>query len=108
VVFFGWGEIFSLFPAILTDVFGSKYATTNYGFLYIAQGIGSLLGGPAAAYLESLTGNWIPVFTLVAGLDVVTALMAVLVLRPMCSRWFKQKFVDESSVFEPIAEPVTE
>lgn len=37
LVFFGWGEIFSLFPSTLTDTFGTKYATTNYGFLYMAQ-----------------------------------------------------------------------
>ena len=49
VVFFGWGEIFSLFPSTLTDTFGAKHATTNYGFLYMAQGIGSILGGPVAA-----------------------------------------------------------
>jgi MFS transporter, OFA family, oxalate/formate antiporter len=36
VVFFGWGEIFSLFPSALTDSFGPKFAATNYGFLYIA------------------------------------------------------------------------
>jgi hypothetical protein len=36
LVFFGWGEIFSLFPSTLTDTFGSKFAATNYGFLYIA------------------------------------------------------------------------
>ena len=45
VVFFGWGEIFSLFPSTLTDTFGTTHATTNYGFLYIAQGLGSVLGG---------------------------------------------------------------
>ncbi|WEG11196.1 oxalate/formate MFS antiporter [Pullulanibacillus sp. KACC 23026] len=83
VVFFGWGEIFSLFPSILTDTFGTKHATTNYGFLYISQGIGSLLGGPASAYLESITGSWIPVFYLVAGADILTALLAILVLRPL-------------------------
>ena len=52
VVFFGWGEIFSLFPSTLTDTFGSKNATTNYGFLYMAQGVGSVLGGPLAALLH--------------------------------------------------------
>jgi MFS transporter, OFA family, oxalate/formate antiporter len=66
----------------------SNNATTNYGFLYIAQGIGVLLGGPASAYLESITGSWIPVFAMVAALNVVTALLAVLVLRPMGQRWF--------------------
>jgi hypothetical protein len=43
VVFFGWGEIFSLFPSTLTDTFGSEYASSNYGWLYISQGIGSIL-----------------------------------------------------------------
>ena len=57
VVFFGWGEIFSLFPSTLTDTFGAKHATTNFGFLYMAQGIGSMLGGPAAAALHDATGK---------------------------------------------------
>jgi OFA family oxalate/formate antiporter-like MFS transporter len=83
LVFFGWGEIFSLFPSTLTDTFGSKFATTNYGFLYIAQGVGSLLGGPAAARLQEYTGNWTAVFVLVAGLDAVTALLALTALKRM-------------------------
>jgi MFS transporter, OFA family, oxalate/formate antiporter len=41
--FFGWGEIFSLFPALCGDFFGRKYATTNYGFLYTAKGTSSVL-----------------------------------------------------------------
>ena len=51
LVFFGWGEIFSLFPSTLTDTFGTSYATTNYGFLYMAQGVGSILGAPVAAMI---------------------------------------------------------
>jgi len=83
LVFFGWGEIFSLFPSTLTDTFGPKYAATNYGFLYIAQGIGSVLGGPAAAYLKQMTGSWTVVFLLVAVLDALTALLAIAVLKRM-------------------------
>ncbi|MGE5158558.1 MAG: oxalate/formate MFS antiporter [Gemmatimonas sp.] len=86
LVFFGWGEIFSLFPATLTDTFGPKYAVTNYGFLYIAQGVGSILGGPAAAFLRQTTGSWLSVFTVVAVLDAVTALLAVTALRKSRSR----------------------
>jgi len=83
LVFFGWGEIFSLFPSTLTDTFGPKYAATNYGFLYIAQGVGSVLGGPAAAFLRQATGGWTTVFILVACLDALTALLAIAVLRRM-------------------------
>ena len=83
VVFFGWGEIFSLFPSALTDTFGERYATTNYGFLYIAQGIGSILGGPLAATLKGAVGGWIPVFSIVVGLDFTTAALALFVLKGM-------------------------
>jgi MFS transporter, OFA family, oxalate/formate antiporter len=83
VVFFGWGEIFSLFPSTLTDTYGAKYGTTNYGFLYMAQGVGSVLGGPAAAYLHDVTGSWLPVFGLIIGLDTLTAILALAALKPM-------------------------
>jgi OFA family oxalate/formate antiporter-like MFS transporter len=83
VVFFGWGEIFSLFPSTLTDTFGTRHATTNYGFLYMAQGVGSILGGPIAALLRDQAGSWVPVFALVIGLDVIAALLAYFVLKPM-------------------------
>jgi OFA family oxalate/formate antiporter-like MFS transporter len=83
VVFFGWGEIFSLFPSTLTDTFGAKNATTNFGFLYMSQGIGSMLGGPAAAVLHDATGSWIPVFVMIVVMDALTALLAVVALRPM-------------------------
>jgi MFS transporter, OFA family, oxalate/formate antiporter len=85
-VFFGWGEIFSLFPSTLTDTFGPKFATTNYGFLYTAQGIGSILGGPAAALLKQVTGGWTAVFVIVACLDVLTALLAITALRTLRRR----------------------
>ena len=88
LVFFGWGEIFSLFPSTLTDTFGPKYAATNYGFLYIAQGVGSILGGPAAAFLKQATGSWTAVFIVVAVLDAVTALLAITVLQAMRRRQF--------------------
>jgi oxalate/formate antiporter len=83
VVFFGWGEIFSLFPSTLTDTFGTKHATTNYGFLYMAQGVGSVLGGPLAAWLHDATGSWLPVFGIIIACDALTGILALLVLKPM-------------------------
>jgi MFS transporter, OFA family, oxalate/formate antiporter len=40
--FFGWGEIFSLFPALCGDFFGRKHATENYGYLYTAKGTAAM------------------------------------------------------------------
>jgi MFS family permease len=87
VVFFAWGEIFSLFPSTLTDTFGAKNATTNYGFLYMAQGVGSVLGGPLAALLYQRTGSWDTVFAVVIAMDIVTGLLAWFALKPLRRRW---------------------
>jgi len=86
LVFFGWGEIFSLFPSTLTDTFGTAYATTNYGFLYMAQGVGSILGAPVAAMIFEKSGSWMPVFGLVIGMDILTGLLALFVLKAMRRR----------------------
>ena len=87
VVFFGWGEIFSLFPSTLTDTFGTRNATANYGWLYISQGIGSILGGPLAALMHEKTGSWHPVFGTAITLDIVAAVLALLVLKPWRKRY---------------------
>ena len=87
IVFFGWGEIFSLFPSTLTDTFGEKYATTNYGFLYMAQGVGSILGGPIAALVYAAGGSWLPVFGLMIVLDLTAAILALTVLKPLRRRY---------------------
>jgi len=87
VVLFAWGEIFSLFPSTLTDTYGAKHATTNYGFLYMAQGIGSVLGGPVAALIHDAYGSWMPVFAIIVAMNFATALLAGVALKPMRRRW---------------------
>lgn len=90
VVFFGWGEIFSLFPSTLTDTFGSKHAAANYGWLYISQGIGSIFGGPLAALLYQHTQGWHVVFSCAIALDFITAGLALLVLKPRRARFISK------------------
>ena len=91
VVFFGWGEIFSLFPSTLTDTFGAEHATKNYGCLYMAQGIGAIFGGPLASLLHDYTGSWSPVFGLAIGADLLTAVLALAVLKPMRARYLARR-----------------
>ncbi|MDB5407138.1 MAG: spermidine/putrescine transporter substrate-binding protein [Rhodospirillales bacterium] len=82
LVFFAWGEIYSLFPATCGDTFGSKFATTNAGLLYTAKGTASLLV-PFANVLTEWTGSWHAVFITASLLNVVAALLALFVLKPM-------------------------
>ena len=81
-VFFAWGEIYSLFPATCTDIYGRKFATTNYGMLYTAKGTAALLV-PLANVLTNATGSWHAVFYVAAILNIVAAVMALAVLKPM-------------------------
>lgn len=94
VVLFGWGEIFSLFPSTLTDTYGTRHATTNYGFLYMAQGVGSVLGGPVAAMLHDAYGSWMPVFGIIIAMNFATAFLAGVVLKPMRQRWLALRAVN--------------
>ena len=81
-VFFAWGEIYSLFPATCTDIYGRKFATTNYGMLYTAKGTAALLV-PLANVLTTATGSWHAVFYLAAIANIAAALMAMFVLKPL-------------------------
>jgi MFS transporter, OFA family, oxalate/formate antiporter len=89
VVFFAWGEIYSLFPATCTDLYGRKFATTNYGLLYTAKGTAALLV-PLANVLTTATGSWHAVFYVAAILNIIAAIMALVVLKPLRVRTMAQ------------------
>jgi OFA family oxalate/formate antiporter-like MFS transporter len=89
LVFFAWGEIYSLFPATCTDLYGKKYATTNYGMLYTAKGTAALLV-PLANVLTTATGSWHAVFYVAAILNIIAAVMALFVLKPMRMRFISR------------------
>jgi len=82
LVFFAWGEIYSLFPSTCADTYGSKYAAANAGLLYTAKGTASLLV-PLSSVLAAATGGWHAVFIVASALNAIAALMAWFVLRPM-------------------------
>ncbi len=86
LAFFAWGEIYSLFPALCGDLFGTRFVTTNYGLLYTAKGTAALLV-PLGNVVKDFTGSWAPIFYLAIGFDLSAALLALLVLKPLCRRW---------------------
>jgi len=62
LVFYTWGEIYSLFPSTVADYFGTRNATSNYGLLYSAKGVASIIGGGFGAWMFERTGSWAPTF----------------------------------------------
>jgi MFS transporter, OFA family, oxalate/formate antiporter len=85
LAFFGWGAIFSLFPAVSADMFGRKFATTNYGLLYTAKGAAALLVA-LCNRLQAETGSWELVFALMIAADWIAAFLALFVLKPLRER----------------------
>ncbi len=86
LAFFSWGEIFSLFPSVTADLFGKKYATTNYGIVYTAKGTASIFSGPVAALAVGATGSWIPIFWAMVICSALDAVLALVLLKPLARR----------------------
>jgi OFA family oxalate/formate antiporter-like MFS transporter len=100
--FFAWGNIFSLFPAITGDLYGNKWATTNYGMVYTAKGVAAAFAGPGAAWLFAKTGSWTKVFWAMIICDLIAAFMALLWLKPLAAR-----VVRKSEQSAPLPDAVT-
>jgi len=94
LIFLGYGEIFSLFPAASGDTFGPKYAAANNGLLYTAKGTSSLLI-PLANVLKASAGSWVPVLWIAGALPVIAAVLAKLVLAPMRRRLLERVAAEE-------------
>lgn len=106
LTFFAWGDIYSLFPAAIADIFGNKHATTNYGIQYTAKGVGSILAGPCAVWLMGKYDSWLPVFWLAVACNVIAAGLAVLWLKPLITRLLREQATQKAE--EVAAEPTGE
>ena len=86
LVFFGWGQIYSLFPSLQADLFGPRYAVQNFGYLLVSTAVASVLGAPVAAMLLEKSGSWDSAFYAVIVLDTLAAILSVALLAPMTKR----------------------
>jgi OFA family oxalate/formate antiporter-like MFS transporter len=96
LVFFGWGEIYSLFPSTVGDSYGSKFAATNAGLLYTAKGTASLLV-PLTSAVTLATGSWHMVFYIAAAMNAVAAVLALVALKPMRQRMAERDAASSSA-----------
>ncbi|HEY2850723.1 MAG TPA: oxalate/formate MFS antiporter [Gemmatimonadaceae bacterium] len=85
LIFFAWGEIYSLFPVTCADTYGRTFATANAGFLYTAKGAASLLV-PISSVIAASGRGWHGVFVAAGTMNFVAAAMALVVLKPMRNR----------------------
>jgi MFS transporter, OFA family, oxalate/formate antiporter len=107
LVFFAWGEIYSLFPSTCADTYGWKWASTNAGVLYTAKGTAALF--VPLAVLLSKWASWHTVFMVAAAMNGLAAVMALVVLKPLRARMMARDSSAAQSaddVAEAVAEPL--
>lgn len=85
LVFFAYGEIYSLFPATCGDTYGKKFASANAGLLYTAKGSAALLV-PLSSMIAGSSGGWRSVFVASAILCFIAAALSLLALKPLRGR----------------------
>jgi len=102
LVFFCWGEIYSLFPSVTGDVFGAKNSASNYGMMYTSKGLAAVIGGYGAAALAAVfAGSFIVPFYIATILDLLAAVLMFFVIRPLVRNRIAREVVNEASSAKP-------
>jgi OFA family oxalate/formate antiporter-like MFS transporter len=82
LVFFAYGEIYSLFPATCGDSYGRKFASANSGLLYTAKGVASLVV-PLTNLIAKSADGWHRVLIVSAIMNLVASALALVALKPL-------------------------
>jgi MFS transporter, OFA family, oxalate/formate antiporter len=85
LTFLVWGDIYSIFPALTSDQFGRKYASTNYALLYTAKGCAALFV-PLGSVIALKTGSWFTTLLVAALADIAAAFIMIGLVRPLRMR----------------------
>jgi OFA family oxalate/formate antiporter-like MFS transporter len=78
---FNFGGNFALFPTMTADTFGTKYVGQNYGWVFLAYGIGGIFGPMLGGTLGDM-GNFPLAFTICGILCLVAAGIIAMVKAP--------------------------
>jgi OFA family oxalate/formate antiporter-like MFS transporter len=78
---FNFGGNFALFPTITADTFGNKFVGQNYGWVFLAYGVGGIFGPILGGKLGDM-GNFPMAFTIVGILCLAAALIIATVKPP--------------------------
>ncbi len=101
LVFFAYGDIYSVFPALASDHFGRRYASTNYGLLYTAKGMAALFV-PLGSVLAARTGSWWSTLIAAAiGNFVASAIMLLIPRLRLRELRRQEQGLDHAAMLEP-------
>jgi len=87
IVGFNFGGNFALFPVATADTFGAKNVGKNYGWVFLAYGVGGIFGPIMAGLFKDMgTGKgveaWLPAFIISGVLCLIAAVLGSQIRRP--------------------------
>jgi OFA family oxalate/formate antiporter-like MFS transporter len=85
LLFFAYGEIYSLFPAACADSYGRRYVSANAGLLYTAKGAAALLV-PLSGIIAVSAAGWNQLFVILAFMNVAAGALALVAMKPLRER----------------------
>lgn len=74
----GW---LAIAPTTTGIFFGKKHYAQNYGIVFTAYGTGAILGTLLSGKIKDMTGNYLEVFPIVAGLAILGIIIAMMGLK---------------------------
>ncbi len=98
---FNFGGNFALFPAITTDTFGHKFFGQNYGYVFLAYGLGGTIGPMLGGYLGDMN-NFLLAFIITGFMSLIAAGIIFTVKIPI-----KQEKKNVSTQTQVIGKPST-
>jgi len=72
---FCYGTIFSVMPSLTADLYGLKHFGANYGSIFLAWGIGGIIGPMSAARVFDATGAYYFAYIIACGLTILALLI---------------------------------
>ncbi|MEI3361141.1 MAG: MFS transporter [Oscillospiraceae bacterium] len=79
-----FGGMVGAYPSIVLDYFGKTYYSVNYGLVFLAFGIGGLLGPQIVSQVLRLqNGDYTLAFWIAGGAGIAGALLALLCRKPV-------------------------
>ncbi len=81
VIGFNFGGNFALFPTVTADTFGTKHIGQNYGWVFLAYGVGGIFGPILGGKLGDM-GNFPLAFRLCGILCIVAAVIIAMLRQP--------------------------
>ena len=87
VIAFCFGGNITIFPTIVSDFFGLKNSGKNYSVIYQGFGLGALSG----SFIASALGGFVPTFTFIGVLCIISVLIAINLKAPGAAEAQKQR-----------------